>query len=56
MSWGYKNSPPITSLRAGRGVYFIFNILLRRGIGYNINTDAVGVYNGKMAVAPRFFA
>ena len=40
----------------GSVLYFIFNILLRCGIGYYIYTDAVGVYNGKMAVAPRFFA
>ena len=37
-------------------VLFIVNTLFRCRIGYDINTDAVRVYNGKMAVAPRFFA
>ena len=37
-------------------VLFIINALFRCGIGYDINTDAVGVYNGKMAIAPRLFA
>lgn len=39
----------------GGVLYFIFNILLRCGIGYDINTDAVEGYNGKMAVTPRLF-
>ncbi len=33
-----------------------FLCLFRSRIGYYINTDAIRVYNGKMAVAPRLFA
>ena len=57
MNWEYKKSPLIDFSTSGEGEYnLFFNILLRCGIGYYINTNAVGIYNGKMAVAPRLFA
>jgi len=55
MSWGYKKSPPVAFSISG-GLCILFSFLFRCGIGYDINTDAVGVYNGKKAVAPRLFA
>ncbi len=56
MSWGYKKSPLIDFSISGEGVCILFSFLFRCGIGYDIYTDAVGVYNGKMAIAPRLFA